>query len=77
MPICLVSGLGLSGGSGVRTYPNPDASFEMAPSALAASNVPDHAAIPVTARARLAPAGKAVMQPGKGREAKLHIHLDN
>ena len=77
MPICLVSGVGLSGGSRVRTYPNCDASFETAPSALVASNVPDRAAFPVTARALLAQSGKVVMQPEKGREAKLHIHLDN
>lgn len=72
-----MSGLGLSGGSTVRTYPNCEASFEIAPSALVASNVPDHAAFPVTARALLALNGKVVMQPDKGREAKLHIHLDN
>lgn len=77
VPICLVSGMGLSGGSRVRTYPNRDASFEIAPSVLVASNVPDHAVFPVTARALLAPTGKVVMQPEKGREAKLHIHLDN
>lgn len=66
--------MGLAGGSRVRTYPNRDASFEIGPSALVASNVPDHAAFPVTARALLAPSGKVVMQAEKGGEAKLHIH---
>lgn len=59
------------------TYPNCETSFEIAPSALGASNVPDHAVIPVTARALLAPSGKVVTLLEKGRKAKLHIHLDN
>lgn len=63
MPICLVSGLKLSVGSRIHTYPNRDASFEIAPSALGASNAQDCAVNPAAARARGA---KVVMPPCRG-----------
>lgn len=68
MPICLVSGLELSVGSRIHTYPNCDASFEIAPSALRASNAQDHAVHPAAARARGA---KVVMHPAGGERIQV------
>lgn len=74
MPICLVSGLKLSVGSRIHTYPNRDASFEIAPSALRALDAQDRAVHPAAARARGA---KVVMHPAGGSKSKLHMRSDD